>query len=830
MKKQLLSFIITAILVCGYLPSFASLKGTYTINSSKSASATNYKTFGSAVSDMIYGTRADGGSANGSGISGSVVFNIADATYSEEISITSISGASFSKTITFQSASADSSKVILTYASSSSSSNNYTLDLDGAQHLIFKNITIQRSGSGYYSTVVNIHGGSHNNSFLNNMLTGVTTTQYLYTEETVVLSAKDKDTNNVFRNNLVQNGSLGFYLVGINGNPEPGTVIEGNTVKNAHFTQVYLKYQQRPVIQKNNLSTSNDICNAIYMYKCGSAQVIKNRIHLYGANCAIFSHHCTSPSTDPELVANNFMESGCGSTSDISAFTIYAWGGSYQQYYFNNVLSVCGSSSMQTVHIDSTDNVDFQNNNIINTGGGYTYHLIACTNFTSDYNNLYSSGTYLAYADGKDYTSLSGFTSATSLDNSSLSIDPKFVSSSDLHATNTKLSGKGKSISFISDDIDGKLRISSSPGIGANEFGASNDAGVVQNASFMVCGGRQAVKIDIKNYGTDSLISADIHWKLNGSSQPTYSWTGSLTKGAYDRNIILDTIKFISGKIYNLKIWSAYPNGVKDEDPTNDTAFYSFTAGSIPSINAGFDKSICFGEPDTIGSKSTLSGNTYDWRSIPSGFVSSASKNIVLPVSTTTYILTQTDTSGCFAIDSVIVTVNALPIAKWNYNVSGGSYSFFPLDTTFLSYLWSFGDGNVSSSKKPLHSYAANSSYKVSLNVEDKNHCKANYDSILSVRTIINDNSEKDISLSIFPNPFNSKIAIAFNIDRSTELNLTLYTLTGVPICTIFDKLIEPGNYQQTYNLKDYHLSKGVYILNISGEGFHISKRLILME
>lgn len=116
----------------------ASLSGNYTIDASSSASSTNYKTFASAVSDLVSGTRADGGTANGAGVSGAVVFKVANGSYNEQISIGSITGVSSSNTVTFQSASGDSSKVILTFASSTSSTNNYTVQLNAADYIIFK--------------------------------------------------------------------------------------------------------------------------------------------------------------------------------------------------------------------------------------------------------------------------------------------------------------------------------------------------------------------------------------------------------------------------------------------------------------------------------------------------------------------------------------------------------------------------------------------------------------------------------------------------------------------------------------------------------------------
>jgi hypothetical protein len=90
----------------------AALSGTYTINPSAAASTSNYKTFASAVSDMVSGTRADGGTANGAGVSGAVTFNVSNGTYTEQITIPAITGASATNRITLLSASGDSSTIL----------------------------------------------------------------------------------------------------------------------------------------------------------------------------------------------------------------------------------------------------------------------------------------------------------------------------------------------------------------------------------------------------------------------------------------------------------------------------------------------------------------------------------------------------------------------------------------------------------------------------------------------------------------------------------------------------------------------------------------------
>ncbi len=83
----------------------------------------------------------------------------------------------------------------------------------------------------------------------------------------------------------------------------------------------------------------------------------------------------------------------------------------------------------------------------------------------------------------------------------------------------------------------------------------------------------------------------------------------------------------------------------------------------LPLALTGPDVPICIGDSIQIGNIAVL-GNTYSW-SPALGLSSTSSSNpFAHPTATTTYTLTETNTlTGCFNIDSVVVTVNPLPLA-----------------------------------------------------------------------------------------------------------------------------------------------------------------------
>lgn len=88
--------------------------------------------------------------------------------------------------------------------------------------------------------------------------------------------------------------------------------------------------------------------------------------------------------------------------------------------------------------------------------------------------------------------------------------------------------------------------------------------------------------------------------------------------------------------------------------------------------------------------------------------------------------LTVTDDDGTSStpiIKSVTAIANVAPTANYNASVDKGKVTFTNLsadtDGTIASYAWNFGDGNTSTDINPVHTYAANGSYNVTLVVTD---------------------------------------------------------------------------------------------------------------
>lgn len=151
--------------------------------------------------------------------------------------------------------------------------------------------------------------------------------------------------------------------------------------------------------------------------------------------------------------------------------------------------------------------------------------------------------------------------------------------------------------------------------------------------------------------------------------------------------------------------------------------------------HAGGDLSTCPASCNTIGGSPSATGGvppyTYLWAPL-SGLNDSLIANPTACLMTnSTYALTVTDSSGCYFIDSIKISMHPVPLAKFDFtNVCLNQASNFNDSSTVSSgsitnWSWDFGDGTpLNTLQHPAHTYVSPGTYTVSLIVTSNNGCK----------------------------------------------------------------------------------------------------------
>ena len=543
----------------------ASLTGTYTIGGVNP----DYPDFQSAVDDLIL-----------LGICGPTTFLVRDGVYHEQIEVTEIPGADSLSQVTFKSENQDSTLVILMYDQADNVA-NYTLSLNGADWLNFERLTIKNTTTSYKRTIYIANGATHN-TFISNRIesTGV---NFSSTNNATVYIETNTNTPLELRNNLILNGSYGIY--GNGAALDAGLIILNNQILDAYYIGVYLYYFDSPILEGNIIRTDGVYSSAhgVYLNYCDNqVRVVANQIQNTGGGYGLRLRYCDGSVNDTVLIANNFIYTS-GLYSTYSLDTYY---GSYQRIYHNNVHNASLDSLYSSAFFRvGTNPLIIQNNNFISSKGAYAGSLDNTSNIFLDYNNWYSSSEKRFIYRDSDYKSLSEWKVVSGQDVNSISVNPQFLSDSNLHVQKGLLNQSGLYLPDITTDIDGELR-QNPPDIGADEFtpvGSDIAVSKFNLPSIPYAPGNYNVWFVFQNVGADTVSSLQIDWTLNGAAQAMVPWSGTLYPAGKD-SVLLGNILFNNGQRIEFSAWTHSPNGNADLFPDDD----SLTIGTRPALAGNY--------------------------------------------------------------------------------------------------------------------------------------------------------------------------------------------------------------------------------------------------
>ncbi len=218
-----------------------------------------------------------------------------------------------------------------------------------------------------------------------------------------------------------------------------------------------------------------------------------------------------------------------------------------------------------------------------------------------------------------------------------------------------------------------------------------------------------------------------------------------------------------------------------DSQGCQDSTTSNIVVNALPVAQASSDAAICIG--DTIALSAT-GGNSYNWSNGMSG-----ASILVDPSISTTYLVTVTDSNSCSDIDSVRITVNALPVINVSHpaSICFGDTAL-AMASGALSYSWSTGQFGDSTLLSP----SVSSSYTVT--GTDLNGCS--------------NSSAFSINVNALPNVVFSPLAAicedasAFTLSSATPSG-GIYSGPGVSTGSFDPALTGSGSWSITYRYID---------------------------
>lgn len=531
------------------------MSGSYTINN---VGGGNFNSINDAAASLM-----------NCGVNGPVVFNITNGTYYENIQIGYIPGASLTNNITFQSLSGDSSTVIiqgnqgapwnlfssfiklkrLTFKCSQYDENPIIQILDGCDNIEIRNCNIL--GADVYhgsenASVIHIVMGTHNNI-------------------------------NII-NNVIKNGSYGIYIMGNQALiHDSGNVFSNNQLLDQYFCGIHSGVQDAEIISNNTISTSLSNSNyyGIESYNgINNTRITSNDIKVLntGCNVAIMlnGHNTGGTYSGSAIISNNCVSINTNGSGN--CFGIYDYFSSNSSYYFNTINIYGNNIYGNAFYKNGNTNSSIKNNIFCNQAGGYSIYSSASASYlTMNFNNLYTTGSYLGYL-SSDYNNLSAWKTGTGLSTNGVSTNPAFLSNTNLHPTSISMNNKATPIAGITIDKDNITRHATTPDIGAYEYTpVANDLAVTEwVGSTNSCGltSTEQVKINIVNIGTSSQSNFPISFNIDQGTYITETYTGTIVSGDTATYTFTNTVNLSAPGLHKLKVLTALSG---DQNPGNDT-------------------------------------------------------------------------------------------------------------------------------------------------------------------------------------------------------------------------------------------------------------------
>jgi len=337
-----------------------------------------------------------------------------------------------------------------------------------------------------------------------------------------------------------------------------------------------------------------------------------------------------------------------------------------------------------------------------------------------------------------------------------------------------------------------------------------------------------SVKLILTVYSKCDTISDTLHVTLTKTATASAGSNQSVCPG------MCTTLSASGGNSY---VWSPIL-GLSDPNISNPLAcpsaysIYTVTAtSSCGTASASVDVSInqspvinvtppnpaiCSGNSATL---TATGASTYIW----TGGLT-ANPVIVIPSSTTTYMVTGTDVSGCTASTSETVTVDHITAPKLGNDtiVCAGTSVSLNAGIGYDSYLWSTGTTNQTVTVDSSTAHTGIGIINVYVDVT-KGACAITSNTIgitfADCTGIVEYSNNANISL--FPNPATGMVNIVLNgISGNAVMNI--YSIQGQEV---LNKELN-GNLKTELDLSG--LSKGIYLIRITNEKINLFSKLIV--
>ena len=336
-----------------------------------------------------------------------------------------------------------------------------------------------------------------------------------------------------------------------------------------------------------------------------------------------------------------------------------------------------------------------------------------------------------------------------------------------------------------------------------------NDAGIsaITAPSGTITTASVTPSVTLKNFGSTTLTSAAILYKVDAATESSFSWTGSLVSGA-TASVTLPVVTGYASGAHTFTARTSAPNGATDGNTANDaiTSSFNYSISTCSNLNEPADNSSTTATIMAVNtSVSSQIGTTSDADYYKFTTTAAAPKIKV----------TLTNLPADYDIKLYNATTAGAINVQIGISQNGGTTSesiIYNTSTTAKTYYIK------------VYGYSGALStticYNLTVNTGATNFIRPFVAAVNSDKVLL-----EKVKMMIFPNPAMDIVNIQFMAQQEGEYKISLIDIVGKEVLNQITNFSEGEN---SVEMKMSNLPKGVYLVKVSnGSQTEVSKLMI---
>ncbi len=355
-------------------------------------------------------------------------------------------------------------------------------------------------------------------------------------------------------------------------------------------------------------------------------------------------------------------------------------------------------------------------------------------------------------------------------------------------------------------------------------------SGATTSSAVISTGGNQTVMVTDANgcVGTSAITAVTVNPlpsvpTISAGGSTTFCTGGSvvLTSSYTGGNVWSTTATTDAITVNSTGSYTVTQTDVNGCSSTSAATNVSVSSAPTPTVAITGSTSLCAGQSVTLMASTS---DTYLWS--PGG---QTTQSIVVTAAGT-YNVTTTNADPCDGVgvsSNTVVTVSPVPTAAGALGSLAGTVATFANTSTgATSYSWDFGDLSSSSAMAPVHAYATNGNYVITL-IASNGTCSDTITFNLLVNVGIAE-IQTLAGANLYPNPVSQVATIDVNLNEATNVSVFVYDITGKVVANVFDGQMNAGMTSLKVDVSN--LEAGIYFTAIVSNNAKKTLKMVVVK